>query len=169
MEFRHLYNKAKRFYNDEDGGKILIPWSPFSKYKIPRDKATRKRAIEADTIDLPYKMRKNARFETVQNCRYNFAKDIFLLPFGLIGMNSADLYTYSDLANGTIIYNREKTKIRRTDEAEIHVDITPTISALVDKYRDRTGKRVFNCYKMYRDANAFNQTINKGLKEIGKS
>jgi len=169
---RHLYNEAKRVYNDEDGGKILIPWSPFSKYKVPRDEATRKRAIEAEAIkkiyELPYKMRKNARTKSEQNCRYNLAKDMFLLSFGLIGMNSADLYTCSNLSNGTIIYNREKTKSRRADEAEIHVDITPAISALVEKYRDRTGKRVFNFYQMYRDTNTFNQAINKGLKEIGK-
>lgn len=169
---RHLYNEAKRVYNDEDGGKILIPWSPFSKYKIPRDEATRKRAIEAEAIkkiyELPYKMRKNARTKSEQNCRYNLAKDMFLLSFGLIGMNSADLYTCSNLSNGTIIYNREKTKSRRADEAEIHVDITPAISALLEKYRDRTGKKVFNFYQMYRDTNTFNQAINKGLKEIGK-
>lgn len=38
----------------------------------------------------------------------------------------------------------------------------------MDKYRDKTGKRVFNFYQRYADHNVFNANVNKGLKIIGK-
>jgi integrase len=41
------------------------------------------------------------------------------------------------------------------------------IKKLIDKYRDKTEKRVFNFYQYYRDEKAFNKAINKGLKQIG--
>ena len=39
---------------------------------------------------------------------------------------------------------------------------------LVEKYRDKTGKRVFNFYQYYKNPDTFNYAINKGLKKIGK-
>ena len=92
---RHLHKEAKLKYNDEEKGVILIPWSPFMKFKVPKEETTRKRALSPQTIkaiyDLPYIMRHNARKNVEQNCRYNLAKDVFILSFCLIGMNSADL------------------------------------------------------------------------------
>ena len=39
---------------------------------------------------------------------------------------------------------------------------------LVEKYRDRTGKRVFDFYQRYTTASGFNGYINRGLKLVGK-
>ena len=170
---RHLHKEAKLKYNDEEKGVILIPWSPFMKFKVPKEETTRKRALSPQTIkaiyDLPYIMRHNARKNVEQNCRYNLAKDVFILSFCLIGMNSADLYSCDKISNNTIQYFREKTRTRRRDNAEIHVDVPPFISDLLEKYKDHTGKRVFRFYQMYADYKNFNKAINKGLKEIEKS
>ncbi len=169
---RHLHKEAKLKYNDEEKGVILIPWSPFMKFKVPKEETTRKRALSPQTIkaiyDLPYIMRHNARKNVEQNCRYNLAKDVFILSFCLIGMNSADLYSCDKISNNTIQYFREKTRTRRRDNAEIHVDVPPFISDLLEKYKDHTGKRVFRFYQMYADYKNFNKAINKGLKEIEK-
>lgn len=70
--------------------------------------------------------------------------------------------------DGKITYNRTKTKNRRADKAEISIKVEPQIQALFDKYKDTTGKRVFNFYQHYSNANTFNCNINKLLKEIGK-
>lgn len=168
---RHLHNEAKAKYNDEEFGKIPIPWSPFSKFKVPQEKKTRKRSLPTEKIraiiSLPYKYRKNARKKVTQNCRYNLAKDVFVLSFGLLGMNTADLFNCTILSNDRITYFREKTKSRRSDEAKIIVDIQEQIKELFDLYADKTCKRVFRFYQMYRDENTFNQAVNKGLKEIG--
>jgi len=168
---RHLYNEGKLFYNDEDRNRLPIPWSPFSKFKIPSEEPTRKRALTPEQIraifELPDKEIKNKRKTITENCRRNIARDIFILSFCLIGMNSADLYLCDDIDGKTIKYYRAKTKSRKKDRAELHVDIQKIIEPIVEKYRDRVGNRVFNFCYMYRDTQTFNAALNKGLKEIG--
>ena len=77
---RHLFNEAKKKYNDYDKNIILIPNSPFEHVEVPRQEATRKRAIPVDIIkkvwNLPYKDMKKGYKAT---CRYNLAKDCFIL------------------------------------------------------------------------------------------
>lgn len=38
---------------------------------------------------------------------------------------------------------------------------------LIEKYRDKTGRRVFKFYKMYASKDCLNTAVNKGLKKIG--
>ena len=168
VSIKKLFNEAKKKYNRKEKNLILIAHSPFDDFTIPRQEATRKRAIPSDIIKkvwkLPYKDMKKGYKST---CRYNLAKDCFILSFCLMGMNSADLYYATDLQGSTITYNRTKTKARRLDEAKMKVDIPDIIMPIVEKYRDKSGKRIFNFYRYYADEKAFNKAINYGLKEIG--
>ena len=168
VSIKKLFNEAKRKFNKKDNNLILIPNSPFEDFKIPKQEATRKRAIPADIIKkvwkLPYKDMKKGYKST---CRYNLAKDCFILSFCLIGINSADLYNATKMRGNTIIYNRTKTKARRLDGAKMMVDIPKIVQPLIDKYKDSTGKRLFNFYQYYGDEKTFNKAINSGLKEIG--
>ena len=168
VSIKKLFNEAKKKYNRKERNLILIAHSPFDDFSIPKQEATRKRAIPSDIIykvwKLPYKeMRKGYK----STCRYNLAKDCFILSFCLMGMNSADLYSVTDLNNGTITYNRMKTKERRLDGAKMQVDIPRLILPLIEKYRDKTDKRIFNFYQYYSNEKIFNKAINRGLKEIG--
>lgn len=168
ISIKKLFNEAKKKYNKKDKNLILIPNSPFDDFVIPKQEATRKRAIPADIIKkvwkLPYKDMKKGYKST---CRYNLAKDCFILSFCLMGINSADLYNATEMKANTIIYNRTKTKDRRLDCAKMMVDIPVIIQPIIDKYRDKTGKRLFNFYQYYRDEKGFNKAINYGLKDIG--
>ena len=168
VSIKKLFNEAKRKFNKKDKNLILIPNSPFEDFKIPKQEATRKRAIPADIIKkvwkLPYKDMKKGYKST---CRYNLAKDCFILSFCLIGINSADLYNATKMRGNTIIYNRTKTKARRLDGAKMMVDIPKIVQPLIDKYKDSTGKRLFNFHQFYGDEKTFNKAINSGLKEIG--
>ena len=168
VSIKKLFNEAKRKFNKKDKNLILIPNSPFEDFKIPKQEATRKRAIPADIIKkvwkLPYKDMKKGYKST---CRYNLAKDCFILSFCLMGINSADLYNATEMRGNTIIYNRTKTKARRLDGAKMMVDIPKIVQPLIDKYKDSTGKRLFNFYQYYGDEKTFNKAINCGLKEIG--
>ena len=165
---RHLFNEAKKKYNKKEKNLILIPNSPFMELEIPKQEATRKRAISADIIKklwkLPYKDMKKGYKST---CHYNLAKDCFILSFCLMGINSADLYNATEMEGNTIVYNRTKTKDRRLDKAQMKVDIPKLVLPLVEKYKDKTGKRLFNFYQYYADEKGFNKAINYGLKEIG--
>ena len=168
VSIKKLFNEAKRKFNKKDKNLILIPNSPFEDFKIPKQEATRKRAIPADIIKkvwkLPYKDMKKGYKST---CRYNLAKDCFILSFCLMGINSADLYNATEMKGNTIVYNRTKTKARRLDGAKMMVDIPKIVQPLIDKYKDSTGKRLFNFYQYYGDEKTFNKAINSGLKEIG--
>ena len=168
VSIKKLFNEAKRKFNKKDKNLILISNSPFEDFKIPKQEATRKRAIPADIIKkvwkLPYKDMKKGYKST---CRYNLAKDCFILSFCLMGINSADLYNATEMRGNTIIYNRTKTKARRLDGAKMMVDIPKIVQPLIDKYKDSTGKRLFNFYQYYGDEKTFNKAINYGLKEIG--
>lgn len=168
VSIKRLFNEAKKKYNRKEKNLILIAHSPFDDFTIPRQEATRKRAIPSDIIKkvwkLPYKDMKKGYKST---CRYNLAKDCFILSFCLMGMNSADLYYATDLQGNTITYNRTKTKARRLDEAKMKVDVPDIIMPILEKYKDKSGKRIFNFYRYYADEKAFNKAINYGLKEIG--
>lgn len=166
---RHLFNEAKKHYNDYDRNIILIGSSPFENFKIPKQEATRKRAISADLIRQIYKLSYlyNSRGKETQG-RYNLAKDCFILSFCLIGINSADLYNCSELDGNVITYYRTKTTSRRIDKAKMQVKVPALIMPLLKKYRDIKGQRIFNFYHHYSTADSFNKAINYGLKEIGK-
>lgn len=168
VSIKKLFKEAQKKYNKGEKNLILIPNNPFIDFEIPKQEATRKRAIPADIIKkvwkLPYKDMKKGYKST---CRYNLAKDCFILSFCLMGINSADLYNATEMVNNTIIYNRTKTKDRRLDNAQMKVDIPKIILPLIEKYRDKSGKRLFNFYQYYADEKGFNKAINYGLKEIG--
>ena len=166
---RHLFNEAKKKYNDYDRNVIRIPNSPFENLEIPKQEATRKRALSVELIkkiwELPYIINTNGRERL---CPFNLAKDCFILSFCLIGMNSADLYNCTEMEGGSITYYRTKTTDRRLDKAKMKVDVLPILLPLMKKYEDYTQKKVFCFYHLYSTFKNFNRAINLGLKQIGK-
>ena len=165
-----LYDRAKRHYNDEDMGIILIPYSPFARMvKIPKP-AVEKRSITAEQIRKIAALPRSGRIDRLGNLdRRDLALDLFILSFCLIGMNMADLYTCTEYDGNTISYQRKKTRDRRPDKAAISVDVPDEIRHIVDKYRDTTGQRVFNFYKRFKNAQCMTSGINIDLKDIGNS
>ena len=168
MSLRHLYGEAQRFYNKPDKGLIRIPHTPFEYFKIPKQEATRKRAVTPQQIkaiwSLPYL---NVHKGVKHTCRPDLAKDCFILSFCLMGINSVDLYNATELRGNKLVYCRTKTKDRRLDKAKMEVIVPDMVLPIIEKYRDTTGQRLFKFYKDYRDHKAFNKAINNGLKEIG--
>ena len=169
MILRHLYSEAQKHYNKPDKGLMRIPHTPFEYFKIPKQEATRKRAILPQQIkaiwNMPYQ---NIHKGAKSTCRFDLAKDCFILSFCLMGINSVDLYNATDLRGARLVYNRTKTKDRRLDKAQMEVIVPKMVLPIIEKYRDRTGQRLFNFYQFYRDHKGFNKAINSGLKEIGK-
>lgn len=164
---RAIHNRAKKEFNDEDAGIIRIPNSPFNHIDFPKLPAPRKRALTIEQIQAIANLEYSKIMQPGTN-RFNFARDMFLLSFCLVGINAIDLYNCTDCKDGRITYQRTKTKERRVDKAEISIKIEPEIQALVDKYRDPSGERVFKFYKMYSSLDTLSAAINKGLKKIGE-
>ena len=169
MSLKHLYGEAQKFYNKPDKGLMRIPYTPFEYFKVPKQEATRKRAITPEQIkaiwNTPYQ---NIHKGAKHTCRPDLAKDCFILSFCLMGINSADLYNVTELRDHRLVYFRTKTKDRRIDKAKMEVIVPDMVLPVIEKYRDTTGKRLFKFYKDYRDHKAFNKAINKGLKDIGE-
>ena len=169
MSLRHLYGEAQRFFNKPDKGLMRIPHTPFEYFKIPKQEATRKRAVSPQQIkaiwNMPYQ---NILKGVKHTCRPDLAKDCFILSFCLMGINSVDLYNATELRGNKLVYYRTKTKDRRLDKAKMEVDVPDMVLPIIEKYRDITDQRLFKFYKDYRDHKAFNKAINKGLKEIGE-
>ncbi len=166
---RHLYSEAQKYYNKPDKGQVRIPHTPFEYFKIPKQEVTRKRAIQPQQIkaiwNMPYQ---NIHKGAKSTCRFDLAKDCFILSFCLMGINSVDLYNATELRDNRIIYYRSKTKDRRLDKAKMEVVVPKMVLPIIEKYKDHNGQRLFRFYKDYRDHKAFNKAINKGLKDIGE-
>lgn len=169
MSLRHLYSEAQKHYNKPDKGLIRIPHTPFEYFKIPKQEATRKRALQPQQIKAIWNLHYQNVYKGVSHtCRPDLAKDCFILSFCLMGMNSVDLYNATELVGNKIIYYRSKTKDRRLDKAKMVVVVPEMATPIIEKYRDPKGERIFIFYRFYRDHKAFNKALNKGLKEIGK-
>jgi integrase len=177
---RALHNRAKNEFNDEEIGLICIPLSPFKKIKLPNLPETKHRALTTEQIRQIFSLPDKEQHQTKTN-RYNFARDMFLLSFMLVGMNEADLYNCSDISNNRITYQRTKVKNRRKDKGKISIKIEHEATALIEKYRDESGTRIFRFYKMYANIGTFTAAINGfhrkgakgdfslvGLKKIGE-
>jgi len=168
MGIRRLFKEAVKQYNKPDQGLIRIKNTPFAYFQIPKQQATRKRAITAELIrkieQLPYQTVYKGIHHTN---RFNLAKDCFILSFCMMGINSVDLFNATEYDGNTLTYYRTKTRDRRMDKAKMIVTVPKILHPLFEKYKDTTGKRIFNFYQNYVNEKAFNKAINKGLKEIG--
>jgi integrase len=157
--FRKIFNDARNKFNDEDNGVIAIKNYPFSKYKMPETPQSKKRAAGMDVV---LKMLKYVPRDGTEE----FAKDMFLLSFYLVGMNAADMYDAEPLKNGRITYCRRKTKDTRKDCAEISIHIEPEAKPLIEKYRDETGEKLLNLHQRYKSATNLNMMIGRGFRQI---
>ena len=132
MKLQHMFNAAKDKYNDEDAGRILIPKSPFDKIKkyFPAPTKGQKnlgqplmqKIINAQTSD--------------QMMRY--ALDTFIVSFGLMGANLADMFFATPFTE-VWVYNRQKTRTRRPDQAEHHVAIPEVLKPYIRRLQQHRG------------------------------
>lgn len=157
---RHLYREAMRAYNTDH--EQVISNDPFMRYKVPRQQL--KKGVRALTLEEFLKV---YNYQGKSNGRAQMARDCFILSFCLMGMNSVDMYQCTDMKDDIIMYNRAKTRGRRSDDAYIEVKIHPFIKDLVDKYKG--CDHVFDFCKRYVSHVNFNANINKGLKMVGEA
>jgi hypothetical protein len=161
---RKLFNAAKIEFNDEDRGDIRIANNPFSRYVVGKPKEeTDKRNLKIEDI---IKIRDYDGI--TPGSRMELGRDVFMLSFYLIAMNTVDLFNSTVFKNGRIEYNRTKTTGRRKDNAFISIKVEPEAQELIDKYRDPKGKRVFKFYEMYSTSKVFNAMLNVGLRELSE-
>jgi integrase len=85
-------------------------------------------------------------------------------------MNCIDLFNLEpgEYKNGRFSYNRTKTESRRSDLALISIKIEPEVIPYIQKYKDPTGKRVFDFHIRYANSHGFVSAISKALKNVAE-
>ena len=156
---RHIYKQACLMYNDDDNT-YLSP-TLFDRFKVPRQKPKGQRALPVDVLREFFSF-------PAETGREELARDCCMLSLCLMGTNSVDLYNARTYRDGKLIYERTKTRDRRSDSARIEIEVHDIIKTLFEKYRSTDGKHVFLFAERYADPQQFNRAINIGLKGIGK-
>lgn len=158
-QLQAAYSNLMKQYNDDAQ---IIPPNPFAGIELPKAEQPKKRALDADTIRSIHKLADSDLH------RRDLARDVFMLSFLLVGMNAVDLYNCKEYKNGRIIYERTKTRTRRSDKAMMSVLVPDEAKPLLKKYLDkRESEHVFKFWRMYSDHISFNKALNKGLKMVG--
>ncbi len=147
--FRALFNKAKEHYNEEDFGLIKIPHSPFQKYKIPQASVRSKE----HTLTL-HEMMKFINYNPC-NSGEEFAKDMFLLMFFLIGIEAKDLFYLNNEVNGRVSYDRFKTG------KEYSIKLEHEALLIIEKYKGR--ERLLDVIDRYTEHDTFIAFVNNQL------
>ena len=160
-KIKQIFRAAVDEYNDEDLGKILIPYYPFRKFKMPKNSIPKKRNIKGDAIIT-------IRDTGDLSKSISFGRDIFMLSFYLVGINAKDLFNATELKDGRLIYYRAKTLSRKSEKSLVSIKVEPEALQIIEKYRDPKQKRIFNFYLKYNNTNGFTQAVNRGLNLLCK-
>lgn len=162
---RMIYNAGLEEYNDYDRNIIRIKLQPFRKIEIPKADVPEKRALSIDVLRAFFNG-KNPETKLKASLP-ELSKDIAEMVFCLAGMNTADIFELrkSNLKEGMLCYQRQKTKKFRRDGAYLEIKIPERIMPLFNKYiDDEDSEYLLNFNKRYQDSNCFNINVNHGLK-----
>ena len=154
--FRHIYNCAKKEYNEPDLGIFRRPNDPFEYYSVPKIPISVHRNIPVEVIQLMIDTRREL------TGRIRMAVDAFLISLGLCGMNATDMYDCAKDKNGIVHYFRSKTTDRKDDKAEMFVRVEPYIRMIMKDYAGTD--RLFDYAQRYVNRDVFTTALNQGLR-----
>jgi len=159
-----VFSAGTKHFNDYERGILRIKNQPFMHVTIPECDVAEKRAVEKEIL------LKIFNFDTggsPKSKTAEFAKDISLIIFCLVGINCKDLFIMDEanFKNGKLCYCRAKTQSERRDKAYIEISVPEMILPLFKKYQGKGGK-LFDFEQKFKTRSLFNQEINKGLKII---
>ena len=141
----------KRAFNWAIAHEITIN-NPFRNYRIKTEE-TRMR-------DLPVEKMRQLMSLPLQGL-YPEYRDLFLLTFYLIGINTVDLAdcTNDSIVNGRLEYRRHKTKKLYS------IKIEPEAMEIINRYRGE--KHLIRCFDRYKNYKALQGSVNNALAKMG--
>lgn len=141
-------SRLKRIINcalDEE----LISVNPFRSIKI-RTEETEKRCLSINELVKLRDMKLNGLME--------YARDMFMLSFYLLGMNSSDMYKASPAKDGRLHYRRSKT-------GKLYdVKVEPEAAALIEKHAGNGF--LLSLSERYSSVTPMTIILNKALKKL---
>lgn len=156
----HIFDAAKDKYNDEDGGAVVIPRSPFRKLDMtPPKPTTAQKPLPVAVIQ--------AMIDTPADDPCRLALDVFLASFLLMGANAADLYEATPPKGRKWVYFRRKTRNRRADHSRIEAAILPPLRPILGRLGAGTCAAAWlpAFRALGKDASIAGQAVNRGLKK----
>ena len=156
-KLEHLFNAAKDKYNDEDSGRILIPMSPFSKI-------TKVYPVSNGQSNLGQELMQRIISSQVDNDVMRTALDMFVVSFGLMGANMADLY-FAKPVQEEWVYNRQKTASRRADRAEMRVSIPEQLKPYLERLKGKGGWWLNRLHQFASSKDFATARVNRCLKK----
>ena len=156
----HIYDGAKDRYNDEDGGAVVIPRSPFRKLDMtPPKPTTGQKPLDVEVIQ--------AMIDTPLGHPCRAALDVFLVSLLLMGANAADLWDAPPQKGQKWVYFRTKTRNRRADHSRIECAIMPQLRPILGRLGAGTSASVWLpiFHAMGSTASIAGQTVNRRLRQ----
>lgn len=154
--FRLIFNRGRDKFNDEDRGLIRIPNYPFRKFKIERsENKTQDNSLTVEQLKtfINYKSARE---------RQQMAKDMFMLMFYLIGINTIDLYHLEKPdKDGRVNYKRSKTG------RSYSIKLEPEAEEIIKRYPGE--KLLLNISERYDSYINFRRYVNLELEKIALS
>lgn len=153
--FRSLFNHLRDEYNDESVGLIRVPNYPFKNYEMKTVKRRNQgKCLSAEEMKKLIEYQPTDRFEI-------YAKDMFLLMFYLIGINTKDLFFLPKQTGERVVFSRFKTL------REYSIRLEPEARHIAEKYADNSFFiNAVNRYSTYRN---FTKGVNLHLKKLAAS
>ena len=156
----HVHGLAKREFNDEDSGVIKIPGNPFTGVETPSAAPARgHQAVETEVMQAVIDMPEDPRI----NSRRNVARDMFIMSFGLQGINLADIWDAREDPAGFITFTRKKTSGSRP--VQMCLRIEPEIRPYIDRYT-KGGYIIGKLRERYRVYQTFFGAVNRGTQNL---
>jgi len=158
---RSGFGKCRDMYNDEDNGIYLIPHYPFGGKK--RGKLAGKKYVVPKASDHSKhhfldeeEMLKFLTFKSdASNLQY--ARDMFMLSFFLIGIESIDLFNAPKPdRTGRLNFVRSKTG------HEFSIKVTPEAKEIIRRYEGKN--RLIDASERFSSQKAFMDNINRNLR-----
>lgn len=156
-KLEHIFQAARDKYNDEDADRILIPKTPFAKIAKLHPASRGQANLGTDLMQRIISAQ-------VDSAPMRIALDVFILSFGLMGANMADLY-YAKPFTGQWVYNRQKTRTRRADRALMKVTIPDELSAVIGRLRGRGGWWLNELHRFASTKDFCTARVNRCLKQ----
>ena len=147
----HFRNIRAVFNDAIDEELISQSTYPFRKFKIKKE-ATLKRSLTVDELIV-------LRDYPCEEHQIKY-RDMFMLIFYLIGINTIDLLHLKEIKNGRVEYRRAKTGRLYS------IEVLPEAKKIIETYQGENY--LLNALDTYAYYKGFADKINKNLQEIGQ-
>lgn len=153
----HIYEAARDRYNDEDTDRILIPKNPFAKISKVHPPSIGQRNLGEELMQAVISAQ-------VDSGPMRTALDAFIVSFGLMGANMADLY-FAKPFTGQWVYNRRKTSSRRADRAEMRVTVPDELLPYIERLKGTGGWWLDGLHSFASSKDFCTARVNRCLKQ----